>query len=189
MFLNFCLYELTSGRCICSAMTLNQHGPTCTLSTKSTQQQHTKTSSHCWFKPGLCRECMLTHTHVGGWTKCVLHPEWIMNLQWIIHIPPRCIKCVLLQAVLNNENVCINIYTFLLCTSTTAELKEKQQLKRVREEEYACRSTCTVLGLYEYRVEGNYAHTFLYLSVLEWWIDSFYSQMLVNFANIGNPII
>lgn len=132
MFLNFFLYGLTSGRFICSTMTLNQHGPTCTLSPKSTQQQCTKTSSHCWFKPRLWSECTLTHTLIGGWTKCALHPEWIMNLQWIIHIHPRCIKCVLLQAVLNNENVCINIYTFLLCTSTTAELKEKQQLKSQR---------------------------------------------------------
>lgn len=38
--------------------------------------------------------------------------------------------------------VCINIYTFLLCTSTTVELKKNQQPKTDREKEYVCRSTC-----------------------------------------------
>lgn len=70
--------------------------------------------------------------------KCVLHPEWIMNLQWFIHIHPRCIKCVLLQAVVNNENVCINIYTFLLWTATTVELKKKKKAVKSRRREGIC---------------------------------------------------
>lgn len=85
--------------------------------------------------------------------KCVLHPEWIMNLQWFIHIHPRCIKCVLLQAVVNNENVCINIYTFLLWTATTVELKKKSSQKQTERRNMHAGQRA-VLGLHYYRVKG-----------------------------------
>lgn len=98
-----------------------------------------------------------THTHHCWRVNKMCPSPWIMNVS---HTYSPLLYTIHLAAgkVVNNENVCINIYTFFLSTPTTTELNN-QKAERER-----CQHMETwVLGWTEYPVKVYFSTSMRYI--------------------------